>query len=160
MMRRLFTIACSIVAVAPLAVSSAARLAAGANRPITNVSISPTPVYDDLPKISVRFTTALSAPHGTRYFARYQAIGPVSKMTPGCSPVSLIDEVGVVGGVGKTVAITLRPEPIFGDSFCRGLATLEISEQLAGVNGQMRENATGKTLRVLATMQFRVFGAP
>ena len=75
---------------------------------VTAVSVSSSPVYEDLPSIRVKFRTARVASPGRRYFAWLQSDG--TKNPSECSPASNIDIVGVRGGARRRVALTLRPD--------------------------------------------------
>jgi hypothetical protein len=123
---------------------------------VTAVSVSPSPVYEDLPSIRVKFRTAQAAPPGKRYFAWLQLDG--TKSPSDCSPASNIDVVGVRGGANRTVAIKLRPEPMFGASFCPGPARIDIFMQRAGADGRIRGSRA--TYRRMATYRLRIYRAP
>jgi hypothetical protein len=123
---------------------------------VTAVSVSPSPVYDDLPSIRVKFRTAQAAPPRRRYFAWLQSDG--TRNPSDCSPASNIDVVGVRGGANRTVALTLRPDRWFGASFCPGPAHIDIFTQRAGANGRIRGSQA--TYMRMATYRLRIYRAP
>lgn len=127
---------------------------------VSDVVLAPNKVYDDLPRITVAFTTSVQARTGTRYFAVLDSLGPPSAMTPGCSPSSQFNEVGVRGGVAKRVAIVLKPEPLLGDAFCPGPSQIRVIEQLSSPRGVISGKATTKTSVLLAKSPFRIYREP
>lgn len=127
--------------------------------PVSNISVTPSPVYEDLGSVSLRFVTTAAAPVGRLYFALLQSDG-TGDSSSGCSPSSRFNVKGVRGGAMKTVAIALRPEALFGDAFCPGPAHIDIYTQIAGSDGRVRESATKGTYQRLATYRLRIYHTP
>jgi hypothetical protein len=111
--------------------------------PVTNIKLSPTPFYADLPTMSVSFKTTVPAPAGRLYFVKYQTLTPMSMRDYGCAPISGdgFHDRGLRGGRNTTIKVTLRPWNMAGDHFCTGLAKIEVFTQLAA-NRSRREPPT------------------